>query len=142
MSLDWSRVTRSLGGVFDPRTSYDRTGAHDVGVSQIRKLTVKTGDGAIPLESAIVFLEKGSAAAMTIQAPTLNGKHVDGIEITIVAGTSVAHVVTGTNLFWGGATGGPFNLITTAAFIGSSATIVSRKGLWLVTANVLATVGD
>lgn len=102
-----------------------------------QKTTVYTADGAIAVESGVAFIEKTSAAAMTLAAPT-----VDGITITIVAGTSFAHVVTGTNLFWAGETGGPFNKITTAAFIGSSATVVSRNGLWLVVSDQIATVGD
>lgn len=142
MSLNWWRATRSLGGAFDPKASYNRDGAHDIGVSNIRKMYIKTADGALALEPSIVFLEKGSAAAMTLAAPVLDGRKIDGIEITIVAGTPFAHVVTGTDLFWAGATGGPFNKITTAAFIGSGATIVSRNGLWLVISNVAATIGD
>lgn len=101
------------------------------------KSTVYTADGAIAVESGVAFLEKTSAAAMTLAAPT-----VDGIVIYIVAGTSFAHVVTGTNLFWAGETGGPFNKITTAAFVGSAATVVSRNGLWLVLSDQIATVGD
>jgi hypothetical protein len=101
------------------------------------KSTVYTADGAIAVESGVAFLEKTSAAAMTLAAPT-----VDGIVIYIVAGTSFAHVVTGTNLFWAGETGGPFNKITTAAFVGSAATVVSRNGLWLVMSDQIATVGD
>jgi len=102
-----------------------------------QKVTVYTADGAIAVESGVAVIEKTSAAAMTLAAPT-----VDGVTITIVAGTSFAHVVTGTNLFWAGETGGPFNKITTAAFIGSAATVVSRNGLWLVVSDQIATVGD
>ncbi len=134
--------TSSLGGAYEPTRGYDRGGAHDVSVSNNRKVTVLTANGAIALESGIVILEKGSAAAMTLAAPVINGNKLDGIEITILAGTSFAHVVTGANLFWAGATGGPFDKITTAAFIGSGATVVSRNGLWLVISNVIATVGD
>lgn len=140
MALDTS--TQSLGGAYLPGRSYSRSGANDTNVANIRKYSIKTANGAISIEPQIVFLEKGSAAAMTLGPPTVNGKNVDGIEITIVAGTSFAHVVTGANLFWAGATGGPFDKITTAAFIGSSVTVVSRSGLWLVIANVAGTIGD
>ncbi len=94
-------------------------------------------DGAIAATSHTAVLTKGSAGAYTLAAPSRNG-----IRITITAGTSFAHVVTGTNLFWAGETGGPFNKITTAAFIGSSATVVSYNSLWNVVSDQIATVGD
>lgn len=139
--------TRSLGGAFVPGMGYDRRGSEDTNITPTnarisRKQTIYTADGKITVESHVAIIEKGSVAAMTLAAPTINGVNVDGIEITIIAGTSFAHVVTGTDLFWAGETGGPFNKITTAAFIGSAATIVSRKGLWLVIADQIATVGD
>lgn len=134
--------TRALGGAFVPRLGYDRTGSSDINVTATAavidpKVQIYTASGALTVRSGLHFLELGSAMAMTITAPT-----VDGIVMTIIAGTSFAHVVTGTNLFWAGETGGPFNKITTAAFIGSAATIVSRGGLWLVVSDQIATVGD
>lgn len=100
-------------------------------------VVVYTGDGAIAVTPHTAVLTKGSAAAMTLAAPA-----TDGARITIVAGTSFAHVTTGTNLFWAGETGGPFNKVTTAAFIGSSATLVGYNGLWHVVSDQIATVGD
>jgi hypothetical protein len=101
------------------------------------KVTVYADSGAIAVESHVAVLTKASASAMTLAAPTVNGT-----TITIIAGTSVAHVVTGTNLFWAGETGGPFNKVTTAAFIGSSATLVAYNSLWMVVSDQIATVGD
>ena len=148
------------GGAFQPTADYDLSGeikfthptvapnfavaptlgtAGDPVSTVKKKVTTITGDGAITIESGVVVLTKGSAAAITIAAPSAAQ---DGTTITIVAGTSWAHVVTGTNLFWAGETGGPFNKITTAAFIGSAATIVAVGGLWLVVSDQIATVGD
>jgi hypothetical protein len=101
------------------------------------KLAEYVADGAIAVESHTAVLTKGSAGAYTIAAPAS-----DGIVIKVLAGTSFAHVITGTNLFWAGETGGPFNKFTTAAFIGSGGILVSWNGLWLVVADQIATVGD
>lgn len=100
-------------------------------------VVVYTGDGAIATTSHTAVLTKGSAAAMTLAATATNG-----IRITIVAGSSFAHVTTGTNLFWAGETGGPFNKVTLAAFEGSAATLVSYNSLWYVVSDQIATVGD
>ena len=139
------------GGAFLPQADYDLDGqihfAQDPTVGAGRdplstikqKVTTLDDDGAITIESGVVVLTKGSAAAMTIAAPSAAQ---DGTTITIVAGSSFAHVITGTNLFWAGETGGPFNKITTAAFKGSSATIVAVGGLWMVVSDQIATVGD
>ena len=144
------------GGSFDPKRDVELSGTVTIsgpvtfsdtvsasGGSTITsavvtpKLTVYASDGAIAVESGTAVLTKGSAGAYTLAAPT-----VDGTTIVITAGTSFAHVVTGTNLFWAGETGGPFNKITTAAFIGSSATVVAYNGLWHVVSDQIATVGD
>ena len=65
-----------------------------------------------------------------------------GDMLYIVTSTAFAHVVTGTNLFQAGETGGPFNKITTAAFAGSGAILIGHGGLWLVIADQIATIGD
>lgn len=140
------------GGSFDPKRDVEFTGAvtftstvSATGGSTISgavvtpKITAYAADGAIAVESGTAILTKGSAGAYTLAAPTTAQ---NGTQITIVAGTSFAHVVTGTNLFWAGETGGPFNKITTAAFIGSAATVVAYGGLWHVVSDQIATVGD
>lgn len=139
------------GGAFLPQADYDLDGQINfsqdptVGSSRLplstikQKVTTYTADGAIAVEGGVHVISKTSAAAMTLAAPTAAQ---DGLTLTIVAGTSFAHVITGTNLFWAGETGGPFNKITTAAFIGSAATIVAVGGLWLVVSDQIATVGD
>lgn len=103
--------------------------------------TVYTGDAAIGLTVGKAVLTKGSAAAMTLAAPTAAQ---DGLTIVITSGSSYAHVITGTNLFWSGQTGGPYNKITLAAFIGASATVMAYNALWHVVSHSVgaATVGD
>jgi hypothetical protein len=101
------------------------------------KITEYASDGAIAVESGIAVLTKTSAGAYTLAAPSVAGQ-----VLILVAGTSFAHVVTGTNLFWAGETGGPFNKVTTAAFIGSGAILVGWNSLWLVVSDQIATIGD
>ncbi len=152
----------TLGGVFNPTADIDFTGTVTLGsvapvtATGAQTLTNKTltaptitaaistpkatayaADGAITVESHVAFLSKTSAGAYTLAAPTVNGT-----TIRLVAATSFAHVVTGTNLFWAGETGGPFNKVTTAAFIGSAATVVAYEGLWLAVSDQIAVIGD
>ena len=152
----------TLGGVFNPAADINFTGTVEMGgvapvtatgsqtltnktltspvingATGAQKVTVYAADGAITVESHVAMLTKTSAGAYTLAAPTANGQ-----TITLVAGTSFAHVVTGTNLFWAGETGGPFNKVTTAAFIGSAATLVAYNSLWHVVSDQIATVGD
>lgn len=96
-------------------------------------------DGAIGITSHIAVLTKAGVNAMTIAAPTSEGQVID-----IVSETSNAHTITGTNLFWAGVTGGPFNIVTLAAFPGYHFRLISSNGLWMVFASGLGTgtVGD
>lgn len=103
------------------------------------KVTEYDADGAIAVESHVAVITKTGVGAMTLAAPTAEQA---GTTITITSSTSNAHVITGTNLFWAGETGGPFNLITLAAFPGSSATVVAHNLLWLVVSDQTATVSD
>lgn len=112
------------------------------GVSaQIGAPVIYATDGAITLTDGKVVLTKAGVAAMTLAAPTAAQ---DGLELLITSGSSNAHVITGTNLFWAGQTGGPFNKITLAAFIGASAKVMAYNLLWHVTSHSpgAATVGD
>jgi hypothetical protein len=96
-------------------------------------------DGAIASTSHTAILTSTDAGAYTLGTPA-----TDGIKIDIVNATSFAHVITGTNLFWAGVTGGPFNKITTAAFPGFSGSVISHGSLWMVLSSGLGilTVGD
>lgn len=96
-------------------------------------------DLAIGITSHIAVLTKATAGAYTIAAPTAEGQIID-----IVSETSAAHVITGTDLFWAGVTGGPFNKVTLTAFPGHHFRLISSNGLWMVLASALGTgtVGD
>ena len=90
-------------------------------------------DGAIPVPTRklIVGLRKGSAAAMTLAAPS---KERNGTEISIHGLTDFAHVVT-TSGYDG--TTGVSTTFTSAAFRGSCVTLVAIDGSWYVKANAL-----
>lgn len=101
-----------------------------------QKMVVYSADGAIdPTFSHTAVLTKGSAAAMTLAAPTDNG-----VEIIIQAGSAFAHVTTATGLIQDGVTGGAKNTYTSAAFVGSGATLAAYEGKWhLISKNLGAT---
>jgi hypothetical protein len=95
---------------------------------------VYSADGAIAVRSHTAVITKGSAAAMTLAAPTR-----DGVRIEIQAGSAFAHVVTATGLIQDGVTGGAKNTYTTAAFVGSGCTLVSYNGKWHLISKNLGT---
>lgn len=104
----------------------------------IEPLQTITGDGAVTISSGSVLLTKGSAAAITLAAPTAAQV---GTAITIFAGSAFAHVLTATGLLNNGTTGGPHNTWTSAAFKGSSITLIAMTDLtWYVAGQVLGTV--
>lgn len=96
-----------------------------------------SGDGAITISpNALVMLSKGTAAAITIAAPT-NTTH-DGYIIRVFSSTAAAHVITcSTDGFNAKGSSGT---ITFAANIGSSTTIVAMGGHWYTLAGIGATV--
>lgn len=96
-----------------------------------------TGDGAITIANyALVILSKGSAAAITLAAPTA-GTH-DRFEITIVAASAQAHVVTCSTVGFNAK--GSSGTLTFTAAIGNSVVLVAYNGNWYTkaTRNVTA----
>lgn len=96
-----------------------------------------SGDGAITIAPfTIVRLSKGSAAAITLAAPT-NSTH-DGYIVMVFSSTAQAHVITG------GVDGfnakGSSGTITFGGAIGDSVTLVAMGGHWYTLAKVNATV--
>lgn len=89
-------------------------------------IQVISGDGAITLKSGAVFLTKGSAAAITLAAPTAVTD--DGKILHIVAASAQAHVVTVT----GAAGGAGQDVGTFGGAINDSTTLVARNALWYV----------
>lgn len=87
---------------------------------------VISGDGAISIKSGVVILTKGSAAAITLAAPT--DVTDDGKILFIVAGSAQAHVVTVT-----GAGGGSGQDVGTfGGAINDSTALVAYNAKWYV----------
>ena len=94
-----------------------------------KKSVVSYGaSGAItpPTYDTIIFLDKATAAAMTLASPSTATP--DGVEVTIYSNTAAAHTVTYTPGFNGDTTSS--DVATFAATIGNSMTILSARGLW------------
>ena len=85
-----------------------------------------TGDGAITIQNAVVVLSKGSAAAITIAAPTA-GTH-DGIVIEVIAISAQAHVIT--SAVDGFNAKGSSGTVTFTAAIGNAVTLRAYNGHW------------
>lgn len=85
-----------------------------------------TGDGAITIQNAVVELSKGSAAAITIAAPTA-GTH-DGILIEVTTISAQAHVITcATDGFNAKGSSGT---VTFTAAIGNTVVLRAYNGHW------------
>lgn len=95
-----------------------------------------TGDGAITIQNAYVVLSKGSAAAITLAAPTA-GTH-DGIRITVVAISAQAHVITGS--VDGFNAKGSSGTATFGGALGDSVTFIAYNGHWYTTSKVNVTI--
>lgn len=97
-----------------------------------------SGDGAITIVSGNTYLTKGSAAAVTIAAPGAAGI---GVVLTIHGGSDFAHVVTFTGATLHDGTSGGHSLWTSAAFQGSSLTVIGVTAVkWSVVANNLGVI--
>jgi hypothetical protein len=87
------------------------------------------GDGAITITPGTVKITKGSAAALTLAAPTAAQ---EGTFLTITSQTAFAHVVTATSLLGDGVSGSPHTTATFAAFIGATITLEAINLIWNV----------
>ncbi len=88
-----------------------------------------TGDAAIlPHVQATYALTKGSAAALTLAAPTAGTD--DFKTIVLTSNTAFAHVLTATGLLQTGTA--TVNVATFAAFAGASLTLMAYQGKWNV----------
>lgn len=82
-------------------------------------------NGAITIADGVHALTKGSAAAMTLAAPTAGD---EGTELTITARTAFAHTVTITEGI--GGKGASFDVLTFAA-VGDSITLMAVNLHWV-----------
>jgi hypothetical protein len=101
-----------------------------------QKVSDYSSNGAILLISGIHTISKGSAAAMTVAAPSSQ----NGERLTIVSTSNFAHVITftGTTLYDG--TTGANSTVTFAAFIGASVTFIAVGSIWVVESSNQATI--
>lgn len=99
-------------------------------------LVVASGDGAITIQSSIVVITKGTAAALTLAAPTTAQ---NGTVITIVSSTAAAHTITATTIGFNAADAAG-DVATLGGAIGDGLAVVAYGGEWLVLNNVNATL--
>jgi hypothetical protein len=104
---------------------------------------VASADGAIAIPQAqygpqnTVFITKGTAAALTLAAPTAGDD--DGKELTIMSTTAAAHTVTNTSPgFNNGSTSK--DVATFGAAIGNNLVVQAYNGVWLVVSQVGVTL--
>ncbi len=104
------------------------TGKVIIGKAQIKnqRATI-TGDGAITIVSGTVVLTKGSAAAITLAAPSSQ----DDTEITVISNSDFAHVITFPSAILLDGTTGANPTATFAAFKGAAITFVASGVTWL-----------
>lgn len=88
-----------------------------------------SGDGAIAVQNGTVVISKGSAAALTLGAPTAAQA---GTRIRITSATAFAHVVTTAALLFDGAETTGDDTATFAAFPGASIELEAVNQRWNV----------
>jgi hypothetical protein len=87
---------------------------------------VLSADGAITLSDGVVVITKGSAAALTIDAPPTEGVHI----LDIISTTAAAHTVTHTPGFGGGTTSR--DVATWGGAISDGMRLIGYNGVWYV----------
>ena len=100
------------------------TGGTDASKSPV---TLASADGAITISPGVVAITKGSAAALTIAAPSTAQ---NGTIMTIISSTAFAHVVTFTGSTYVNGASSAFNTITFAAYAGSTVRVIAYDGKW------------
>lgn len=87
---------------------------------------VASGDGAITIKSGVVVITKGSAAALTLAAPTASDD--DGKILVIDSTTAAAHTVTLAGGLRGAGSGADVG--TFGAAIGNGIMLYAYNGAW------------
>jgi hypothetical protein len=90
-------------------------------------VTLASADGAIGVKSGVVAITKGSAAALTLAAPT--DVTDDGARLTIISETAFAHTVTQTTPGFNNA-GAAGDVATYGAAAGNAMVLIARGGKW------------
>lgn len=104
----------------------------DGGIGEIQAIA---GDGAITIQTGTVLLSKGSAAAITIAAPTATTH--DRIQIEVIALTAQAHVITCATVGFNAK--GSSGTLTFGGAKGDSVKLRAYNGNWYVVASVNVT---
>lgn len=99
--------------------------------------TAASGDGSIAIKNGTVVITKGSAAALTLAAPTAEQA---GTRIRVISQTAYAHTITATNLIDDGVTGGAKDLATFAAFAGAAIELEAVNLKWAVVSKNVVTI--
>ncbi len=98
-------------------------------------VTVASADGAITIQSGVVVITKGTAAALTLGTPTTAQ---NGTKITIVSATAAAHTVTAATIGFNAADAAG-DVGTFGAAVGNGFSCVAYGGEWLVLTNTNVT---
>ena len=128
-------LTGDVTGNVTGNVTGDVTG--DVTGAVIATTEAAAGDGAISLASKTVMITKGTAAALTVAAPTATTD--DGITIVFVSTTAAAHTITATTVGWN-AGDAASDVATLGGAIGDGFTCIAYQGEWYITGNINATL--
>jgi hypothetical protein len=114
------------------------SGTTEFEVPVVATMVTLSADGAAAVTPGLNYITKGSAAAISLAAP---GTAMIGKQITFTTGTDFAHVVTFTGSTLRDGTTGASITWTSAAFAGSSVTVVGVTSvLWNVVSNNLGVI--
>jgi hypothetical protein len=106
----------------------------------VTTIEAAAANGAISIPDQgrkIVFITKGTAAAMTVAAPTATTH--DGVEIVVVSTTAAAHTVTATTIGFN-AGNAASDIGTFGGAIGDGFSFVAYQGEWYVLTNTNVTL--
>ena len=107
----------------------------DGGITQT--VTAYAADGAIGIYSHTAVITKGTAAALTLAAPTATTH--DGVVITVVSSTAAAHTVTATTIGFN-AGDAASDVGTFGGAIGDGLSFVAYQGEWYTLSNTNVTL--
>lgn len=94
-------------------------------------MQVASGDGAITIKSGVVIITKGSAAALTLAAPTAGAQSAggdDGKILYVFSAGAFAHTLTITGGLRGAGAGADVG--TFAAAVANGVTLFAYNGAW------------
>lgn len=109
--------------------------------AQTKEVALYSSDTAITQKDGLVLITKGSAAALTLGAPTSGapGTGDDGKELLIFSTTAFAHTITNASPGFNNA-GGSGDVGTMSAAVGNYLRLIAYNGVWYVVGNVNVTI--